>query len=414
MSNNYNRDAGKRIKQWGIEGDIIRHIENTAEYPIMYRALGTEARTEHPFNLYGDIKSQGGALRGTFDTNRQVVPAIAKKLVERGFTGMVGHGLGTSQFVAQTAAGAFWKYAGWDARDLDSQEYVVNGHPIDFAKTAFFSYSGSGSTVDSNRAADKAREAGAFQVAFTSIAGSPITQKCDETIVCAGGFDTGGSDTFHYTTRLAASIWLAIEIGALTKPSERDWDDLRKRLFATADKFDEMFDWVSKRAELLSFRYRDVRSILVVGSGANEGTAEEIALKYDEMGHIPTKGMCAGRHIHGALGLTQNNILTIIVAPLDDPNYEALRDIAQVTAMLKSPSIAIISQDDRRVAEQVDDVFRLDETDPNIFSVLAILPGQLLPYWSAVAQGDINPDCQRANIARHARVWNWLFPKDTH
>jgi glucosamine 6-phosphate synthetase-like amidotransferase/phosphosugar isomerase protein len=414
MSNDYNRETGKRIKQWGIEGDIRRHIEGTAEYPIMYRALGTEPQTEHPFNLYGDIKSQGAALRGTFESNQEVVPAIAKRLVEKGFTGMAGHGLGTSQFVAQTAAGAFWEYAGWDARDLDSLEYVTYGHPIDFAKTVFFSYSGSGSTVDSNRAAERAAGAGAYQVAFTSIAGSPITQKCDEAIVCAGGFDTGGSDTFHYTTRLAASVWLAIEIGALTRPASRDWDDLRARLFATADKFDAMFDWVSERASILSRRYKDIRSILVVGSGANEGTAEEIALKYDEMGHIPTKGMCAGRHIHGALGLTQPNILTIIVAPQDDPAYDALRDIAQVTYMLKSPSIALISEADELVADQVDDVFRLDETDPNIFAILAILPGQLLPYWSAVAQGDINPDCQRANIARHAKVWNWLFPKDTH
>lgn len=414
MSNDIERETGKRIKQWGIEGNIDRHIENTAEYPIMYRALGTQPQTQHPFNLYGDIHSQGAALRGTFEHNQDVVPAIARKLVDRGCRGMVGHGLGTSQFVAQTAAGAFWDYARWDARDLDSLEYVMYDHPIDFTKYAFFTYSGSGSTVDSNRAAARAKELGAFQVAFTSIAGSPITQKCDESIVCAGGFDTGGSDTFHYTTRLAASIWLAIEIGALARPGERDWDDLRRRLFATADKFDAMFDWVSERARLLSFRYRDIRSVLAVGSGPNEGTAEEIALKYDEMGHIPTKGMCAGRHIHGALGLTQHDILTIIVAPLDDPNYAALRDIAQVTAMLKSPSIAIISQQDERVAVQVDDVFRLDETDPNIFSVLAILPGQLLPYWSAVAQGDINPDCQRANIARHARVWNWLFPKDTH
>jgi glucosamine 6-phosphate synthetase-like amidotransferase/phosphosugar isomerase protein len=414
MTNDYSREAGKRIKQWGIEGNIDRHIEGTAEYPIMYRALGTDPQTEHPFNLYGDIKSQGAALRGTFEANREVVPAIARRLVEKGFTGMAGHGLGTSQFVAQTAAGAFWDYAGWDARDLDSLEYVTYGHPIDFSKTVFFSYSGSGSTVDSNRAAEKAKALGAYQVAITSIAGSPITQKCDEVIVCAGGFDTGGSDTFHYTTRLAASVWLAVEIGALTRPDARDWDDLRARLFATADKFDEMFDWVSRRAAILSNRYRDIRSILVVGSGANEGTAEEIALKYDEMGHIPTKGMCAGRHIHGALGLTQHDILTIVVAPLDEPNYEALRDIAQVTYMLKSPSIAVISSEDRRVAEQVDDVFRLDETDPNIFSILAILPGQLLPYWSAVAQGDINPDCQRANIARHAKVWNWLFPKDTH
>lgn len=414
MSDDYQREAGKRIKTWGIEGDIQRYIEGTAEHSIMYRALGTEPRTEHPFNLYGDIKSQGSALRDTFAQNQEVVPRLAKKLVEKGFTGMAGHGLGTSQFVAQTAAGAFWDYARWDARDLDSLEYVNNHHPIDFSKTVFFAYSGSGSTVDSNRAAALAKEQGAFQVAVTSIAGSPITQKCDETIVCAGGFDTGGSDTFHYTTRLAVSTWLALEIGAITRPTARDWGDLRRRLFATADKMDSMFDWVTKRAELLAKRYRGVRSILVVGSGPNEGTAEEIALKYDEMSHIPTKGMCAGRHLHGALGLTQHNILTIIVAPLEDTTYKELRDIAQATYMLKSPSIGIISEDDTAIAEQVDDVFRLPETDPSLFAILAILPGQLLPYWGAVAQGDINPDTQRANIARHAKVWNWLFPKDTH
>lgn len=414
MTDQYQRESGKRIKKWGIEGDIRRHIEATAEHSIMYRALGTEPKTQHPFNLYGDIKSQGSALRSTFANNLEVVPAIAKKLVDRGFQGMYGHGLGTSQFVAHTASAAFWTWAGWDAANLDSLEYVNYEHPIDFTRYAFFSYSGSGSTVDSNRASAKAKERGAYQVAFTSIAGSPITQKCDESIVCAGGFDTGGSDTFHYTTRLAVTVWLALEIGALTRPDAQNWDDLRIRLFATADKFDSMFDWVTERARILSARYKDIRSILVVGSGTNQGTAEEIALKYDEMSHIPTKAMCAGRHIHGALGLTQPDILTIVVAPQDDPGYKELRDIAQVTYMLKSPSIALISPDDEAVAEQVDDVFRLDETDPILFSILAILPGQLLPYWGAVAQGDINPDTQRANIPRHAKVWNWLFPKDTH
>ncbi len=414
MSQDYEREVGKRIKQWGIEGDIRRHVEGTGEYPIMYRALGTEPRTEHPFNLYGDILSQPTALRDSFNLNREAIPALARKLVERGFTAMVGQGLGTSQFVAQTAAGAFWMWAGWPACDLDSLEYVNFRHPIDFSRTVFFAYSGSGSTVDSNRAALMARERGAFQVAFTSIAGSPITHKCDESIVCAGGFDTGGSDTFHYTTRLAMSAWLALEIGALTRPAERNWDDLRQRLWALPDKMAGMLDWVSERARILGRRYRDVRSVIVVGAGPNEGTAEEIALKYDEMSHIPTKGMCPGRHIHGALGLTQNDILTIVIAPLEDPAYEALRDVAQVTMMLKSPSIALISEEDERVAEQVDDVFRLPETDPILFAILSILPGQLLPYWSAVAQGDINPDCQRANVARHAKVWNWLFPKETH
>ena len=97
------------------------------------------------------------------------------------------------------------------------------------------------------------------------------------------------------------------------------------------------------------------------------------------MSHIPAKGMCAGRHITARWDWTQPNILTIIIAPLEEPAYDALRDIAQVTYMLKSPSIALISEDDEAVAEQVDDVFRL-RTDPHLFSILAILPGQLLPY----------------------------------
>jgi glucosamine 6-phosphate synthetase-like amidotransferase/phosphosugar isomerase protein len=414
MTDTIERRDGQRIKQWGLEGKAQRLIEGTAEHPIMYRALGTPPQTQHPFNLYGDIRSQPEALRNTIERNLAVVPQVAQRLVEKGFSGMVGHGLGTSQFVAQSASEAFWDYAGWSARDLDSLEYVNHHHPLDFARTVFFNYSGSGSTVDSNRAALAAREAGAYEVAFTSIAGSPITLKSDLSIVTAGGFDTGGSDTFHYTTRLAVSVWLALEIGALTRPAARDWAALRERFFALPDKMAASFEWISERARHLAARYKDVRSILVVGSGANLGTAEEFALKYEEMSHIPTKGMCPGRHIHGALGLTQNNILTIVIAPREDKSYAALRDIAQVTLMLKSPSIAILSEEDEAVAEQVDDVFRLPETEPSLFAILAILPGQLLPYWGAIAQGNINPDTQRANIARHAKVWNWLFPKDTH
>jgi glucosamine--fructose-6-phosphate aminotransferase (isomerizing) len=285
---------------------------------------------------------------------------------------------------------------------------------MDFSRTVALAYSGSGSTADSIRAAHRMKENGAYQIVFTSVAGSPITKLCDETVVCAGGFDTGGSDTFHYTTRLAASVWLAIEIGALRRPAARDWEALRRRLFAIPDIMEEVLPGLSARSSVLSRRYRNVRSVFVVGSGPNEALAEEIALKYDEMSHIPSKGMSPGRHLHGALGTTTHDILTIVISPLEDPNYASLRDVAQVTMMLKTPSIGIVSSADEKVAEQVDDVVRLPETDPVLFSLLAILPGQLLAYFAGVAQGDVNPDCQRANVARHAKVWHWLFPAGSH
>ncbi len=56
------RQRGQRIKTWGIVGDIREQIEATGEEPIMYKALGTPSQTQHPFNLFGDIRSQPSAL----------------------------------------------------------------------------------------------------------------------------------------------------------------------------------------------------------------------------------------------------------------------------------------------------------------------------------------------------------------
>ncbi len=414
MTRFYDQEPGTRISRWDLGENPQALIEATGERPVMYTWLGTDPKTEHPFNVYGDICSQPDALRQTFDINSAVVPDLAARLVERDYTGAVGYGLGTSQFAPHTSLAAFWFYAGWDAREIGSLEFVGYPRRLDFDRYVALAYSGSGATVDTMRAAEAMREHGAYQVAITSVAGSPLTELCDETIVCAGGFDTGGSDTFHYTTRLAASIWLALEIGAVTEPDTRDWVELRRRLFSLPDVMEAQFESISDRARVLAERYRDIRSVFIVGSGAGEGLAEEIALKYDEMSHIPAKGMSPGRHLHGALGTTRPNILTVVVAPGGDPNYAALRDVAQVTMMLKSPSIGIVSAGDTAVVEQLDDVFRLPEDDPVLFPVLAILPGQLLAYFAGVAQGDVNPDTQRSNIARHAKVWHWLFPTDAH
>lgn len=410
----YEQAPGTRIKRWGLSDDPVRQIEATGELPVMYDWLGTDARTAHPYNVYRDIASQPAALRDTFALNESKVPDLAARLVHDGYEGFLGYGLGTSQFAPMTALGAFWRFARWDARDIGSLELAGHRHPIDTRKLAVFGFSGSGSTVDTVRAAELFRERGAHQIAVVSVDGSPLTQVCDETIVCAGGFDTGGSDTFHYTTRLTLAVWLAIEIGAVRFPEERDWEALRGELFALPDLMESMFDAVSARADVLAHRYRDVRSVFIVGSGSNEGLADEIALKYDEMCHIPAKAMSPGRHLHGALGTTVSDILTIVLAPAGDPNYEALRDVAQVTQMLKAPSIGIVSDSDERVVEQVDDVFRLPVTDPDLYPILAILPGQLLAYFAGVAIPGVNPDTQRSNVARHAKVWHWLFPTDAH
>jgi glucosamine--fructose-6-phosphate aminotransferase (isomerizing) len=242
--------------------------------------------------------------------------------------------------------------------------------------------------------------------------GSPVVQATDARILTAGGFDTGGSDTFHYTARVAASIYLALELGKLRRSGALDYNDLQRQLLETPRMMAERIDSIDARCKTIAERYKDVRGILVVGAGSNYGTAEEIALKFDEMSHIPSKPMMPGRHIHGALGLTDEQILTVLIAP-PGPGYEDMVTIAKVTSMLKTPAVAIVSDDDDKIGDLVDYVVRLPLSDETLFAVLAVLPGQLLPYWCGVLLG-LNPDTQRSNIPKHARVWNMLFPSDTH
>lgn len=405
------RRRGQRIKTWGIGDNVEQQIEATGESPIMYKALGTPVRTGHPFNLYGDIRSQPDALRGTFEAGAEI-EQVARRLAERDVTGIIGLGSGTSQFVAQVANAAFSRFAGIPAWDYDSLAFLKNTPPFDWQRTVAVGYSGSGSTVDTVAATRQCHDAGAFTVAFTSIEGSPVVQASDARILTAGGFDTGGSDTFHYTTRIAAAIYLAIELGRIRRPGAFDYDRLKAELVGTADQMAAMFDAVDARCQTIADQFLGVRSILAVGDGPNYGTAEEIALKFDEMAHIPTKAMNPGRHIHGALGLTDEEILTILVAP-PGISYDDLERIAKVTQILKTPSVAIVSESDHRISEIVDYVIRLPVEDETIFPVLAVLPGQLIPYWCGVKLG-LNPDTQRSNVPKHARAWHLLFPPGTH
>jgi glucosamine 6-phosphate synthetase-like amidotransferase/phosphosugar isomerase protein len=406
-----------RVKEWGIAGDeksLRKTIEETSEHPMMYRALGTEPKTGHPFNLFNDINNQAKFLEATLSSIQPEVSALAEEMIRRKINKIIGIGMGTSQFIALVTAPIFWKYAGIEALDMDSCEAIVTDRPMD-EKTAFFAYSGSGTTIDTINATKKAKEKRAFTIAITSVDGSPLTKVTDKNIVvCAETYDTGGSDTFHYATRLGVAIYLAIELGKRLNPKKLDFGKIEGELRQIPTLMASIFDEVAARCWNIAKQHKRVRSIIIVGSGPNYGTAEEIGLKFDEMAHIPTNAMVPTRHIHGALGLTNERILTIVLAPLNDPAMKWLKQIADATRLLKSPSIGIVSASETEIADMMDYVIRIPIDNPELFALLSIVAGQLLAYFFAVEQGNINPDCQRSNIPKHARVWLKLFPPGTH
>jgi len=401
-------------KRWDwLEGGGERAIEGTGEYPVMYIALGSKPKTRHPFNLYRDIMSIPQALASTLKSIPGSVSEVADHILKHKINRIIGTGLGTSQFVAMGAAQALGNFAGWDGDAVDSGEFIYSRRNWELQRSAFIVFSGSGRTFDSNRAAEKARKGGAYVVAVTSVPFSPLTKLAHHTIVCKGGFDTGGSDTFHYATRMAAGVLLAIELGRRVSPRRLDYDKLAAQLYSLPGWLQKNVKYLDGRCRTIARQFRNARCFITVAGGPNLATAEEFALKFDEMAHIPCKAMCPDRHIHGALGLTDERIVTAIIAP-PGPSYPWLKQVAQATVGLKTPSLGILTEHDQEIAPMMDYVVRLPSLDENIFAVAATLVVQLIPYYCAVELGNINPDCQRANIPKHARVWMELFPKGSH
>jgi fructoselysine-6-P-deglycase FrlB-like protein len=393
--------------------DPSARIEATTEYPVMYHALGTEPRTEHPYNVYVDIKSEPVAVRRTLQVTRGSVEKVANELIRRDIRHIVGIGMGTSQFVPQAAGPALWEWSRVASEDRDSVEVLTVDKPYDMEHTALFAYSGSGSTVDTIAATRKMKEQGVYSVAVTSVAESPLTELCDDSIACAGGFDTGGSDTFHYATRLAATQLLALTLGESKGIGGVDFEGLREQLYAVPDLMADRWESVDARCQSIAKYFADVRSVIIVGAGPNWGTAEEMELKFEEMAHIPAKSMVPTRHLHGALGLTDERILTILLYP-KNASEKWFDQIARFTMMIKSPAMAILPDGEDHIASLMDYVVRTPVDNQHLFALYVVPIIQLFPYYCAVEQGNINPDCQKSNIPKHARAWSMVLGPGGH
>lgn len=393
--------------------DPTGRIEATTEDPIMYHALGSEPKTEHPYNVYNDIKNEPIAIHKTLELAKESTNKIADEFMKRGIMHIVGIGMGTSQFVAQAAGPAFWEWAKITSEDRDSVECLTVNKPYDYERTALLAYSGSGSTIDTIAATEKMKDLGCYCIAITSVAGSPLTKLCHDTIACAGGFDTGGSDTFHYATRLAASLLLALTLGEKKRIKEIDFEGLRKKLNQIPDLMAERWDIFDARCWSIAKYHAHVRSVIIVGAGANFGTAEEMELKFEEMAHIPAKSMVPTRHLHGALGLTDEKILTILLYPKNN-SQKWFEQIAKFTMMIKSPVIAILPDSEDKLSPLMDYVVRTPIDNEHLFALYVVPIIQLLPYYCAVEQKIINPDCQKSNIPKHARAWSMILKPGEH
>nr|HPO60415.1 SIS domain-containing protein [Exilispira sp.] len=98
------------------------------------------------------------------------------------------------------------------------------------------------------------------------------------------------------------------------------------------------------------------------------------------------EGYPAAEMKHGPIALIDENMPVFAIATKDFLYDKVLNNIKEVKAR-KGKVIAIATEDDDQIAENVDQVIYVPKTSPVLSPILNIIPFQLIAYYTAVRKG---------------------------
>lgn len=271
---------------------------------------------------------------------------------------------------------------------------------VDKSALAIF-ISQSGETADTLAAMREAKKRGATTLAITNVVASSISREADYTLYLWAGPEIAVASTKAYTTMLIAQYLLSIYL-AQTKgvmPEEKAAKIL-SALLELPQKTQEIIDKKQMYLELAQ-KIQDAENLFFIGRGYDYNIAQEGSLKLKEISYIHAEAYAAGELKHGTLALITDKTPVIAIA-LQEKTYEkTLSNIKEVNAR-DAFVIALANEGDNEIHKFVDDVLYIPKIENIVSPVLAIIPLQLLAYYTACVRG-CNVD-QPRNLAKSVTV----------
>jgi glucosamine--fructose-6-phosphate aminotransferase (isomerizing) len=260
----------------------------------------------------------------------------------------------------------------------------------------------SGETADTLAAMRLARERGAHVLALTNVMGSQATRDSDSVLFTRAGIEIGVAATKTFTSQVAAmyliGLWLAQERGTL--PPERI-AELTGELKALPHKIAEAIESTDSRVRAIARSHAEGRFFLYLGRHIGLPVCLEGALKMKEITYIPSDAYAAGEMKHGPIALLDESTPVVAIAT-DSPILDKMLSNIEEVRARGADVVAVATEGNERVAEVADQTIFVPRTDWILQPIVAIIPLQLLAYYTARSKG-LNVD-QPRNLAKTVTV----------
>ena len=260
----------------------------------------------------------------------------------------------------------------------------------------------SGETADTLAAMRLARERGAHVLAITNVMGSQATRDADSVLFTRAGLEIGVAATKTFTSQVAAIYLLGLWMAQARDHLGREKiTELITELKALPRKIEETIEQTDKRIQAIARGHAEGRFFLYLGRHIGLPVCLEGALKMKEISYIPSDAYAAGEMKHGPIALLDETTPVVCVATDSPVLDKVLSNVAEVRAR-GADVIAIGTEGSEEVAESADQTLFVPRTDWILQPILAVIPLQLLAYYTARQLG-LNVD-QPRNLAKTVTV----------
>jgi len=231
-------------------------------------------------------------------------------------------------------------------------------------KTLVIAVSQSGETMDVVSALKYAKAKGARIASIVNVPYSTVQRMSDVSIEIMAGQEVCVAATKTFTNQVITLLFLASKFGFNV-----DFGSLPLQIEKTIANNEE------KVKELAQAIYKK-NDIYILGRGLSYPSAREFAHKLKEIAYVHAEGMMGGELKHGTLALIDEG--TPVFSLIADNDIGMINNTKEVEA--RGAKVYKVSAGD-------DADFQVPATNRGVFSILAVIIGQLLAYYIAVQRG---------------------------
>ena len=247
----------------------------------------------------------------------------------------------------------------------------------------------SGETKDVLNAVKIAQSQGMGILGLVNVIGSTLTLVSETWLPLACGYEISVPATKTFTNQVFAFLQLASRMGGRNT----------KALVTIPELMNETLDMVAPQIKAIEGFLSAWNDIYILGYGLTYPIALEGALKLKEITYAHCEGMLSTEFKHGPLSAVTDGYPVIFVAgPEDIPLI--ISGINEVTC--RGARAIAIGPNDPRLEANAHHLIQLPAMDPEIFSLMSVLPLQLLSYRMSIGRG-YDPDFPR-NLSKTLTV----------